>query len=90
MGTYNGLPHPHLQQELLDNVIHSLNNEIASWNKNQNVATPWIANDIHHNRNDGQKIVRYCRLLTDGLHLTDDLKQRWATYLHKAILKTIM
>lgn len=89
MGTYNGLPYPHPQQDLLDSVIHRLNNEIVSWNMVRNVATPWIASDIHHNRKDGQKIVRYQRLASDGLHLTDELKQRWVTYLHKAILKTI-
>lgn len=90
MGVYNGPPYPHQQQQLLDSVIHRLNIEIAAWNKIQNVATPWIANDIHHNRKDGQKIVRYQRLASDSLHLTEELKQRWVTYLHRAILKTIV
>lgn len=76
MGKYNRLNHPHPQQHLMDEAIIRINAEIATRNAEEGVATPWVANDIHHNRKRGQKITRYQCLAYDGLHLTDDLKYR--------------
>lgn len=89
IGVYNHLEHPHPLQSLLDEAVIRINNEIATRNSGEGVATPWVANEVHHNRKKGQKITRYQRLADDGLHLTSELKQRWATHLHRAIIKII-
>lgn len=89
VGIYNKSPQPFPQQELLNIVIHKLNVEIAAWNKQRDVATPWVASEVHHNRKNSQKITRYQRLADDGLHLSEELKQRWVDCLYKAILKMI-
>lgn len=87
LAVYNRQDQPHPNQNLLDDAVIRINLEIANRNMAEGVATPWVANDIHHNRKKGYKVTRYHRLSEDGLHLTQDLRERWAVFLHKAILK---
>lgn len=76
-------------QEILDNGILRINAAIAAFNSKNGASTPWLATDVHHNRKNGRKITRYHRLAEDGIHLTDDLKDKWAVALDKAIKKMV-
>lgn len=75
---HNGevMPSPH--QEELDSTITSINVEINRFNNANNTISPWLARDIHKN-NKGYKKTRYYKLGEDGVHLTPELQQRWAS-----------
>lgn len=66
------------QQEELDATISTINTEINSFNKVNGVISPWLARDVHKN-NKGRKKARYWLLGEDGVHLTLELKERWAS-----------
>lgn len=87
MATYNGTRYPHDQQAVLDSTIHGVNAEIVAWNNARDVVTPWLAKEVHRNKKNGQKITRYHKLSEDGLHLTTELRTRWADLIVKAIHK---
>lgn len=89
ISTYNCAPFPSEQQDLLDNSVLAINSEIAAWNQANEVVTPWITSEIHHNRKKGRKITRYDRLASDGLHLTDNIRDKWVAQLRKTIEKMI-
>lgn len=89
LATYNNAPAPNPQQDLLDRTILSVNSSIASFNKNNGMNTPWTASEIHHHRKNGRKITQYQRLAEDGLHLTEELRDKWVFAIDKAIVKSI-
>lgn len=68
---------PNAQQEELDTSINSVNVEINNYNHDNNVISPWIARDIHKNTK-GYKKTKYQKLGEDGVHLSLELKQKWA------------
>lgn len=68
---------PNPEQVELDATINSINVEIDSFNSGNDVISPWLARDIHKNTK-AQKKSRYYKLGEDGVHLTPDLKKKWA------------
>lgn len=85
MSIFNKVSVPSSHQELLDRTVLAINSSIAELNKNNGVSTPWTANEVHHNRKNGRKITRYQRLAEDGLHITEELKDKWTVAIDKAI-----
>lgn len=75
---FNGEFAPNPQQEELDSTICSINVEINSFNSANNVISPWLAREIHKNTK-GRKKTRYYKLGEDGVHLTPELQERWAS-----------
>lgn len=75
---HNGEVLPSPQEEELDSTINSINVEINKFNSANNTISPWLARDIHKNTK-GHKKTRYYKLGEDGVHLTQDLQQRWAS-----------
>lgn len=73
-------------QDLLDTAIHDINIEINRFNTSNNAITPWLARDVHHNIK-GKKKNRYDRLSEDGVHLSDNLKLKWAAEIVSALVK---
>lgn len=85
MARWNNQVNPHPQQDLLDMAIHDINAEINRFNSVNNVITPWLARDVHHNIK-GRK-SRYNRLADNRVHLTDSLKAKWAGEMVSALAK---
>lgn len=90
MARYNGTGYPDPQQDQLNNIVEGVNMEIVAQNTSQNLVTPWIARTIHKNRRDGRKIHRYHKMASDGVHLTDELRDTWAKEILKSIYKNTM
>lgn len=84
---FNGTRYPDQQQSLLNEIVEQVNMEIVAQNTSRELVTPWIARTVHKNRRDGRKIHRYHKLATDGVHLTQDLKEMWAQEILKSIYK---
>lgn len=84
---YNNQATRHPEQERLDEMIPAINQAITAFNVSNDVLTPWLARDVLMNRSKhkGKKTCRYYRLNTDGLHLTDELQEKWAEILMRAI-----
>lgn len=87
MAKYNRQESRHAQQDLLDDMVISMNHAIIAFNKANGVVTPWTNKEIHHNKKGGRKTTRYYKLSADGLHLSDDIREKWAATLYEAILK---
>lgn len=85
MSIYNGRDAPDQYQEALDSAVIRINARIAEFNANNSVSMPWTATAVHHNQKNGRKVTRYCRLAPDGLHLTEDLRDKWVTAIDRAI-----
>lgn len=88
MAKYNRIEDRHTQQDLLDEMVVCMNHTIIAFNKTNKVLTPWINKDIHHNKKGGRKTTRYYKLADDGLHLSDEIREKWASTLYDAILKS--
>lgn len=73
-------------QELLNNCIEMINLEIASFNREKKVFTPWTSHIVHH-RSRGKYHTRYEKLTTDGCHLTPCVIEYWAQSIAEAIDK---
>ena len=58
-------------QYRLNIMVERLNRLIYRRNDIEDVLTPHIANDVHHNDSNGHKRHRYERLAQDGLHYND-------------------
>lgn len=84
---YNGTRYPDQQQELQNEIVEGINLEIVAQNTSQGLVTPWIARTIHKNARDGRKIHRYHKLASDGIHLTQDLREIWAREILQSIYK---
>lgn len=89
MARYNKEPVEHIQQQRLNDIIIAINLTITTFNTHNDVLTPWLAKDVHMNKSKkkGTKTYRYHKLASDGLHLTDTLRQKWAEILLTAIKK---
>lgn len=66
-----------------------MNHAIIAFNKANNVLTPWTNKEIHHNKKGGRKVTRYYKLGDDGLHLSDEIREKWASTLYNAICKNL-
>lgn len=88
MAKFNRMDEKHPQQALLDEMVTHVNHAIAEFNKENNMLTPWLGQDVHHNKKGGRKTTRYYKLAPDGLHLTDQLREKWAATLYSVIVKT--
>lgn len=84
---YNGLVAEHPDQENLDRIIVEVNKAIIARNSMNHVVTPWTASEVHYNKKGGRKKTRYYKLASDGLHLSDTLKEKWARILYNAIVQ---
>ena len=62
----------HGQQNILNEAIMMINPKIVRINEENSVPTPWIAKRVHVNRKNGSH-HQYERL-SDGIHLSDELK----------------
>lgn len=89
MSIFNCQEVPERHQEILGSAVVRINARIAQANLSNQVSTPWTATDIHHNRKNGRKITRYNRLAPDGLHLTDDLRDKWVTAIDRVVARLV-
>ena len=64
------------QQDILDEGIIKTNVKIVEFNKQHNVPTPWISQQVHINRKNGWH-HHYLRLW-DGVHYDNNLKNACA------------
>lgn len=84
----NRLPYKHPAQDTLDEIIQRLNQEITAINKYGGVVTPWTASMIHCNKKGGRKVTKYHKLAEDGLHLTDEIRMKWAEVILATVQRT--
>lgn len=89
LAVFNHSDTPDEYQQSLDTGVLLINAAVAAFNNANGASTPWLASEIHHNRKNGRKITRYHRLAEDGIHLTNDIRDKWVVALDKAILKMI-
>lgn len=89
MAKYNKQEQPHPQQPQLDEMVLEINARIVAFNKDNGVATPWTARSVHHNKKSKTKVARYQKLGPDGLHLSEELKEKLADVLFKYVKKAI-
>lgn len=83
---YNNEMIPNSQQEELDSTINTINMEINSFNSPNDAISPWLARDIHKNAR-GRKKSRYYLLGDDGVHLTSEMRSKWATEILSSLHK---
>ena len=73
-------------QDIMTNATMEVNNHILTVNNRRGYRVPYLATRIHSWHHNKVK-HHYERLATDGIHLTDDLKQNWAAAFVKAVEK---
>ena len=76
----------HPMQDTLNATVISINKEIAKFNYNHKVATPWSASLVH--KYEKKKYYHHYQYLSDGCHLMDECKEYWAEKFHKANSKS--
>lgn len=84
---YNKEETKHPEQDTLDEIIREINRIITAHNKINHAITPWVSADIHYNKKGGCKKTRYYKLADDGLHLSDEIKEKWAAILYANIVR---
>lgn len=89
LALYNHQPGEHPHQTLLDEMITDVNHSITAFNEENEVITPWTAKEVHRNKKGGKKSARYQKLAPDGLHLTDEMREKWAALLINVIDRTV-
>lgn len=87
ISTYNQTLYPHEHQSILDDTVMQVNNEKVGINRENGCYTPWLARHVHKNKKNGSKVTKYHKLSEDGLHLTQELKEKWAMDLLDVIYK---
>lgn len=88
LAIHNHLHQEHPRQALLNEMVAEVNQAITSFNEENGVITPWTAKEVHRNKKGGKKTTRYQKLAPDGLHLSDDLREKWAMVLLNTIHRT--
>lgn len=88
MAKFNKMEGKHPQQEVLDETITQVNQSITAFNKGNGMLTPWTSQDIHRNKKGGRKTTRYYKLDEDGLHLSQEIREKWASIIYNVIVKT--
>lgn len=83
---YNKENTRNVQQYVLDESITEINIAVNRYNEMHGAVSPWLARDIHRNIK-GKKITKYHKLSDDGVHLTEDLKRKWAMEILSALRK---
>lgn len=78
LAVYNHLSGEHPQQPLLNDMVTEINHSITAFNEENEVITPWTAKEVHRNKKGGKKTTRYQKLAPDGLHLTNEILEKWA------------
>lgn len=89
MARYNVQNTTHPQQSLLNEIVTEANQVITAFNSENDVPTAWMAKEIHPNncKRGNKKKYHYQKLASDGLHLTDHLRERWAKTLMNLLTK---
>lgn len=90
MARYNKQEQPHPQQSQLDEMVLEINARIVGFNKENGVATPWTAKSVHHNKKSKTKVARYQKMGPDGLHFSEELKEKVAEVLYKYVKKALL
>lgn len=85
---FNRSEQKHPQQDTLDEMITQVNHHITAFNKENAMLTPWTSQDIHRNKKGGRKTTRYYKLAEDGLHLSNEIREKWAAIIYNVIVKT--
>ena len=70
------------QQQATDDAVFAYNMEIFDLNKKRNLFSPSLHRTVHRSKGANRK--SHYHHLEDGLHLTEDLRSKWATELVKA------
>ena len=78
----------HPMQKILNQTVIKINREIALFNHDNNVATPWSASLVHK-REGKDKYYHHYQYLSDGCHLLPELSDYWATKFQSCISKSI-
>lgn len=82
LAAYNRIDYEHPQQKQLEEVILGINAGIVGFNVSNDMPTPWTAREVHHQKKSKTKVSRYQKLAEDGLHLSDELKEKLARTLY--------
>ena len=70
-------------QAMLDAVIWDINQEIDKLNRDYGTTTPWLSRSVHASHRRRNVIIKKTNydLLTDGLHPSTKLLEKWASIL---------
>ena len=78
LSMYNEEAWHHQEQDLINDAIIKINCWIKHENGRLGLETPMLDRKIHKQQGKGRKSVhRYSKLATDGLHLSDPIKDDW-------------
>ena len=75
-------------RNILNQTIIKINREIAAYNYENKVATPWSAGLVHK-REGKDKYYHHYQYLSDGCHLLPEMLSHWATKFQYCISKSI-
>lgn len=87
LAKFNKSDPPHPSQAQMEEVVLGINSKITAFNESNGMPTPWTAREVHHNKKSKSKVSRYQKLAQDGLHLSEELREKLANTLYKYICK---
>lgn len=91
LSTYNHSNDDYYQREdqiQLNITIKQVNQIIVKFNEQSSVATPWMTRLVHR-RHRNTFMNSYHRLLSDGCHLSPEIRLSWAKALKRAIVNNM-